>query len=139
MKSRGGCGCAEVFEGGEAWTRAWQRSSRAWDGLSGLHVWGIELPTFVGTGYKCGIFVSMSLVCASQRAVSRRTCLRSSYLGISHFFRTRHHGITPSSADAAKRSFSISRSLKDEIHPDEKLRTSLDEFKATSMCSVAAS
>ncbi|KAH4995262.1 hypothetical protein HBI56_005400 [Parastagonospora nodorum] len=77
----------------------------------------------------------MSLAHASQRVLGRGTCLRSSYLEISLFFRTRSHGITPSCAAAisrhATRCLSTSRPLQDAIEPDEQLRKTLDEFKAT--------
>jgi hypothetical protein len=94
----------------------------------------LNFQLFSGRGIS-KISVSMSLIHASQRAGSRGTCLRSSYLGISHFFRTRHYGIAPSCV--AKRSFSSSQSWREEIKPDEKLRKSLEEFKATSMSSIA--
>jgi hypothetical protein len=79
----------------------------------------------------------MSLAHASQRVVSRGICLRSSYLEISRFFRTRRHGITPSCAATCSqhgiRYFSGSKSLKELIEPDERLKKTLEEFKATSM------
>jgi aspartyl-tRNA synthetase len=80
---------------------------------------------------------SMSLLQAHRQMASRATCLRSSYLEISRFFRTRHHGITPTRTAAcsgeAIRSFCSSRALLSTVEPDEKLRKTLDEFKATSM------
>lgn len=81
----------------------------------------------------------MNLSHASRRVLDRGTCLRSSYVEISQFFRTRSHGITPSCAAAisrqATRCLSTSRPLQDAIEPNEQLRKTLDEFKATSMSS----
>jgi aspartyl-tRNA synthetase len=81
----------------------------------------------------------MSLAHASRHVGARASCLRSSYVEISRFFRTRRHGITPARAqicsERAGRCFSGSRVLKDAIEPDEKLRKALDEFKDTSKSS----
>jgi hypothetical protein len=78
----------------------------------------------------------MSLIHASKHVTSRRTSLRSSYVEISRFFRTRHHGITPSRAAlcsrSAVRSFVSLQSAEDATKPGEKLRKILDDFKATS-------
>lgn len=78
----------------------------------------------------------MSLLHASRLISSRETCLRSSYLEISRFFRTRHHGIAPSytkiCARQAVRAISSSAVSWSEIEPERKLRKTLDEFKATS-------
>jgi aspartyl-tRNA synthetase len=79
----------------------------------------------------------MSLLNAHRLAASRGTCLRSSYLEISRFFRTRHHGITSNCAAIGSgrtiRAFSRSTVLRDAIEPDEKVRKTLADFKATSM------
>jgi hypothetical protein len=82
----------------------------------------------------------MSLLNAHRHVASRGTCLRSSYLEISRFFRTRHHGITSSctviGSERTIRAFSGSRFLRNAIEPDENVRKTLDEFKATSMFSI---
>lgn len=79
----------------------------------------------------------MSLVRASRHATARGASLRSSYAEISRFFRPQHHGIaigraTGCSTDAV-RSFTGAVRKHDGIHPDGKLRNTLDEFKASSM------
>ncbi|KAH7078896.1 aspartyl-tRNA synthetase-like protein [Paraphoma chrysanthemicola] len=83
----------------------------------------------------------MSLAHASKHIGSRGTCLRSSYVEISRFLRTRHHGITPkrttTCSGRALRYFSSSRGLRTAIEPDEKLRRALDEYKATIPMSLA--
>jgi hypothetical protein len=79
----------------------------------------------------------MSLSQVYRHVASHAACSRSSYLEISRFFRTRHHGIlTPRTAiclKEASRFFSNSRIQRDVIEPDEKLRKTLDDFKAASM------
>jgi aspartyl-tRNA synthetase len=79
----------------------------------------------------------MSLIHASKQVVSRNACLRSSYVEISRFFRARHHGIAPTRTPlcprSAVRSFVSLQSAQDAIDLDEKLRKTLDDFKATSM------
>jgi aspartyl-tRNA synthetase len=79
----------------------------------------------------------MSLVHASRLVSSRGTCLRSSYVEISRFLRTRHHGIAPNVTSTKEkpgaRAFSSSTISRDAFEPDEKLKRTLDEFKATSM------
>ncbi|KAH7405981.1 aspartyl-tRNA synthetase-like protein [Phaeosphaeria sp. MPI-PUGE-AT-0046c] len=79
----------------------------------------------------------MSLVHASRLLSSRGKCLRSSYVEISRFFSTRHHGIAANCSNTctkqAARAFSSSKVTLNAIEPDEKLRKTLDEFKATSM------
>ena len=83
------------------------------------------------------LWAVMSLIHASKQVASQSVCLRSSYVEISRFFRTRHHGITPTRAPlcsrSATRSFVSLESAKDAVDPDEKLRKTLDDFKATSM------
>jgi hypothetical protein len=133
MGEEGGCGCAEVFEGEELGPGLGGVIGRALTaGSSSKHsTLNSQLR------YQAQINSSMSLVHASQRVLSRGTCLRSSYLEISRFFRTRRHGITLSYAATCSqhgvRYFSGSRSLKELIEPDEKLKRTLEEFKATSM------
>ncbi|KAF1942206.1 aspartyl-tRNA synthetase [Clathrospora elynae] len=77
----------------------------------------------------------MSLIHASRNVASQNTCLRSSYAEISRFFRTRQHGITPNRAAlslrSAVRGFSSLQPSQNIIEPDEKLRKTLDDFKAT--------
>jgi hypothetical protein len=79
----------------------------------------------------------MSLIHASKHVTSRSASLRSSYVEISRFLQTRHHGITPNRAApcsrSAVRSFVSLQSAEDVTKPDEKLRKILDDFKATSM------
>jgi aspartyl-tRNA synthetase len=74
-----------------------------------------------------------SLVHVTRHVASRGTCLRSSYLAISQFFRTRHHGTTPGRAQHALRCFSQSSIGRERTTPNEKLRRTLDDYKATSM------
>lgn len=92
---------------------------------------------------KAAVEPRMSLVHASSLVSSRGTCLRSSYVEISRFLRTRHHGITSNvTSTIAKqgvRAFSSSTIFRDAIEPNEKLRRTLDEFKATSMFRLGCS
>ncbi|KAI8938101.1 hypothetical protein NX059_005770 [Plenodomus lindquistii] len=77
----------------------------------------------------------MSLIHASRHVGSRATCLRSSYSEISRFCRIRCHGIasvrTAACSKGAARYFSQSLMRGDAIEPDEQLRKTLDDFKAT--------
>ncbi|KAF2691716.1 aspartyl-tRNA synthetase-like protein [Lentithecium fluviatile CBS 122367] len=73
----------------------------------------------------------MSLRHASQHIASRNASLRSSYAEISRFIRTRHHGITLAAASCAVRCFTNSRTLRNSIEPEEKLRRALNSFKDT--------
>jgi hypothetical protein len=116
-----------------AWTRAW----RDFVEELGRKMWDDACDIELSVEFSSSKEKSMSLVHASQRVINRGTCLRSSYLEISRFFRARSHGITPGGTATCSqhgvRYFSGSRSLKELIEPDEKLRKTLEEFKATSM------
>jgi aspartyl-tRNA synthetase len=74
----------------------------------------------------------MSLLRASRHVVTRESSIRSSYAEISKFCRTSHHGTTPkcirSSLGHAYRNFASSH----DSTPDDHLKKTLDEFKATS-------
>lgn len=78
----------------------------------------------------------MSLLRASKHVVHRTICLRNSYVEISRFCRTRHHEITAnrvgSCSTSSVRGFQ-SLHTQDSLVPDEKLKKTLDDFKATSM------
>ncbi|RMZ72128.1 hypothetical protein GMOD_00007125 [Pyrenophora seminiperda CCB06] len=65
----------------------------------------------------------------------RRSCLHNSYLEISRYSRTGHHGIAHRHAALCPRSsnrfFNISNPKWGAITPEESLRKTLDDFKAT--------
>ncbi|RYO14291.1 hypothetical protein AA0111_g12022 [Alternaria arborescens] len=73
----------------------------------------------------------MSLLRASRHVVTRESSIRSSYAEISKFRRTSYHGTTPkcvrSSLGYAYRNFASSH----DSTPDDHLKKTLDEFKAT--------
>ncbi|KAF2876896.1 aspartyl-tRNA synthetase [Massariosphaeria phaeospora] len=73
----------------------------------------------------------------TKHVACRGPRLRSTYAEISRFIRTRHHGITPGFAGGARAgigacSFSSSP-CRLQVQPDDRLRKSLDKFKATIM------
>ncbi|KAH8702995.1 tRNA synthetases class II-domain-containing protein [Phaeosphaeriaceae sp. PMI808] len=77
----------------------------------------------------------MGLIHIAKQGIGRGTCLRNSYVEISRFFCTRNHGITFNRAITFSgervRSFSTSRAFLNAIEPDEKLRKTLNDFKAS--------
>ncbi|KAL6712547.1 aspartate--tRNA ligase msd1 [Coniothyrium glycines] len=77
----------------------------------------------------------MSLLQASRHVVTRAAPLRSSYVEIYRFLRARYHGITPITGASCSRSttrgFVSSSHLQSTIEPDEALRKTLVDFKAT--------
>jgi aspartyl-tRNA synthetase len=69
----------------------------------------------------------MSLRCVHARLAGGKPGLWSSYVEISRFVRTRHHGITPSSI----RRFTDTRALQSTTEPSEQLSRALSNFKET--------
>ncbi|EMD65722.1 hypothetical protein COCSADRAFT_86902 [Bipolaris sorokiniana ND90Pr] len=77
----------------------------------------------------------MSLLHASKHVANRGACLRNSYVEISRFFRPRHHEITAnrvtSGLPISIRCLQTLQPTQENFLPDEKLRKTLDDFKAT--------
>ena len=129
------CGMREVFKCASL-GQGLAKISRFW--LNEMSVDAVSIITLIEA--LCLFCRDMSLIHASRHIASRGTCLRSSYAEISRYFGTRHHGITPSQAAScssnAARCFSSSRPVYDVIEPDETLRKTLHDFKATSMSTM---
>jgi aspartyl-tRNA synthetase len=91
-------------------------------------------PSLVFLSFAGGKQTKMSLRHVCMQIAGRQSGLRSSYVEISRFIRTRHHGITPDSAACSVRRF-ISlknpKSVDEPIDPKEKLSKALENFKET--------